>query len=108
MIIRATCIIYVPLALLVSQTLQPPASESRLDRARRVNLAYAANMPSYVADETAKRYISDSNSAKWRNQDTIQSEITFVGSRAVRRQIRRNGKRWDRPFDALPGFKWYG
>ena len=40
--------------------------------------------------------------------DTIQTEITFVGTRVVRRQIRRNGKPWDRPFDALPGFKWYG
>ncbi len=31
----------------------------------------------------------------------------FPGSRAVRQQIRRNGKPWDQPFDALPGFKWY-
>ncbi len=25
-----------------------------------------------------------------------------------RRQIRRDGRPWDRPFQALPGFKWYG
>ena len=39
--------------------------------------------------------------------DTVESEITFRGRRAVRQQIRRNGKPWDQPFDALPGFKWY-
>lgn len=84
------------------------ADDAKLELARKVNLAYVANMPSFVADETAKRYTSDSKSEKWRYQDTIQSEITFAGNRAVRRQIRRNGKPWDRPFDALPGFKWYG
>jgi len=84
------------------------AADTALDRAREVNLAYAANMPSYIADETAKRYTSSSGSGKWQYQDTIQTEITISGSRAVRRQIRRNGKPWDRPFDALPGFKWYG
>jgi hypothetical protein len=86
--------------------------DSRLERARRVNLAYAANMPSFVADETARRYTSKSNSAansaEWHPLDTIQTEIAFVGTRAVRRQLRRNGKPWDRPFEALPGFKWYG
>jgi hypothetical protein len=82
--------------------------DTRLERARKVNLAYAANMPSFVADETARRYTSKSKSAKWQPLDTIQTEITFVGTRAVRRQIRRNGKPWERPFDALPGFKWYG
>ena len=25
----------------------------------------------------------------------------------MRQHIRRNGKPWDEPFDALPGFKWY-
>ena len=84
------------------------AEDARLERARKVNLAYAAHMPAYVADETAKRYTGNSRSAKWQVQDTIQSEITFSGTRAVRRQIRRNGRPWDRPFDALPGFKWYG
>jgi len=82
--------------------------DSRLARARRVNLAYAANMPSFVADETARRYTSKSKSAKWQPLDTIQTEITFAGTRAVRRQIRRNGKPWERAFEALPGFKWYG
>ena len=65
--IRGLFVVTLPLALLVSQT---PSNENRLDRARRVNLAYAANMPSYVADETAKRYTSDPGSDKWRNQDT--------------------------------------
>jgi hypothetical protein len=79
----------------------------KLEQAREVNLEYASNMPNFVADETAKRYTSD-GSSQWRYLDTIETEITFNGSRAVRQQIRRNGKAWGRPFQALPGFKWYG
>ena len=78
-----------------------------LERARRINLEYAANMPNFVADEAAKRYRSTTQSPDWRPYDTVESEITFRGRRAVRQQIRRNGKAWNQPFDALPGFKWY-
>lgn len=78
-----------------------------LEHARRINLEYAANMPNFVADEIAKRYRSTAQSPGWRTYDTVESEITFRGRRAVRQQIRRNGKPWDQPFDALPGFKWY-
>jgi len=78
-----------------------------LEQARRGNLEYAANMPNFVADETAKRSRSTTQSPGWRPYDTVESEIAFQGRRAVRQQIRRNGKPWDQPFDALPGFKWY-
>ncbi len=40
--------------------------------------------------------------------DTIETEITFKGTVAVRREIRKDGKPWERPFQALPGFKWSG
>jgi hypothetical protein len=83
-------------------------ADGKLEHAREVNLEYASNMPNFVADETAKRYTSSSASADWRYLDTIETEITFKGSSAVRQQIRRNGKPWERPFQALPGFKWYG
>ena len=78
-----------------------------LEQARRINMEYAANMPNFVADETAKRYRSTTKSPGWRPYDTVEAEITFRGRRAVRQQIRRNGRPWDQPFDALPGFKWY-
>lgn len=78
-----------------------------LEHARLVNLDYAANMPNFVADEIAKRYRSTAQSPHWRAYDTVEDEITFRGRRAVRQQIRRNGKPWGQPFDALPGFKWY-
>jgi hypothetical protein len=84
------------------------AADPKLEHAREVNLAYASHMPSFVADETATRYTSDSRPGKWRRFDTIETEITFSGSSAVRRQIRRNAKPWDQPFESLPGFKWYG
>jgi hypothetical protein len=99
-------------ALALTAVLAPPSlvsdDDSRLEHARKVNLAYAANMPSYVADETAKRYTSSSASGKWKVQDTIQTEITINGARAVRKQVRRNGKPWEQPFESIPGFKWYG
>lgn len=78
------------------------------ERARRINLDYIANMPNFVADETAKRYRSTRKSPRWSNFDTIETEITFEGDTTLRRQIRRNGKPWEQPFEALPGFKWYG
>jgi hypothetical protein len=79
----------------------------QLAQARRVNLEYAANLPNFVADEIAKRYRMSPNSRAWSDFDTVESEITFRGSRAVRQQIRRNGKLWEQPFDGLPGYKWH-
>jgi hypothetical protein len=84
------------------------AGDAALEHARVVNLAYSRAMPGFVADETAARYSSPPGSSRWQHLDTIESEITFSGPRAVRRQIRRNGKPWDQPFEALPGYKWYG
>jgi hypothetical protein len=84
------------------------ATDERLDHARRVNLAYAMNLPDFVADETARRYTSQGTSTKWLYRDTIESEIAFKGSRASRQRIRKDGRPWEQPFQALPGFKWYG
>jgi hypothetical protein len=78
-----------------------------LAHARQVNLEYAANMPNFVADEKAKRYRIGPGSSTWRDFDTVESETTFKGNHAVRQRIRRDGKPWDQPFEALPGFKWY-
>jgi hypothetical protein len=83
------------------------AGSTELEHARHINLNYAANMPNFVADETAKRYRSTPRSPGWSHYDTVETEITFLGRRTVRQRIRRNGKPWDQPFDALPGFKWY-
>jgi hypothetical protein len=78
-----------------------------LEQARRVNLEYAANMPNFVADEIAKRYRMSPRSQSWSDFDTVESEVTFRGNRAIRQQIRRNGQLWEQPFEALPGYKWY-
>jgi hypothetical protein len=77
------------------------------EHARKVNLEYASAMPNFVADESAKRYRSGTASGTLRPFDTIDSEVTFRNRRVIRQQIRRNGRPWDQPFDALPGFKWY-
>jgi hypothetical protein len=83
----------------------PGAAE--LAHARPVNLLYAGNMPNFVADEKAKRYRIGPGSSTWRDFDTVESEITFKGNHVARQRIRRDGKPWDQPFEALPGFKWY-
>jgi hypothetical protein len=83
-------------------------ADLKLAEAREVNLEYVSHMPDFVADEKAKRYTSNNNSRDWRYSDTIETEISFRGSRAVRGQIRRDGKPWKQPFEALPGFKWSG
>jgi len=91
-----------------NRTADPDAPGARaLEHARQINLEYAANMPNFVADETAKRYRSTPRSPGWSHYDTVETEITFRGRRAVRQQVRRNGKPWGQPFDALPGYKWY-
>ena len=79
----------------------------QLEHARKVNLDYAAHMPNFIADEIARRFRSSPGSSAWRDFDTVESEITFRGNRAVRQHILRDGKPWTEPFDALPGFKWY-
>ena len=76
-----------------------------LEHARKVNLDYAAHMPNFIADEVAHRFRSSPGSSAWRDFDKVESEITFRGNRAVRQHIRRDGKPWTKPFEALPGFK---
>ena len=70
-----------------SEDLSGPGSRE-LEHARRINLEFGANMPNFVADETAKRFRS-TKSPDWRRFDTIESEITFRGNRAVRQHIRK-------------------
>ncbi len=98
----------------VEATLPPPQIADlnapggrELAQARRVNLEYATHMPNFIADEIAKRYRMGPRSSGWNDFDTVESEITFKGNHAARQQIRRNGKPWNQPFEALPGFKWY-
>jgi hypothetical protein len=82
----------------------PPQPE--LEHARQVNLNRAANMPNFVADETAKRYksLTKANPPEWKAVDTIQSEITFKGGDPTRDHIRINGKPWNKP--RFPYLNW--
>jgi len=66
--------------------------DAALERARRVNLERASNMPNFVADETAERYMRRFGSSKWRHEDTIETEITVRGIQITREKWRRNGK----------------
>jgi hypothetical protein len=92
-------------ALLCAQT---HGTAADLERVREVNLEYARNMPNYVADETAKRYDSRRGSQEWKYVDTVETEITFRGPSAVRRNVRIDGRPWNGDWPALPGARWYG
>jgi hypothetical protein len=90
---------------------QPPVvaqSPSELERVRRVNLEYLSKMPDFVADETARRYWSDSAGKPWRLYDTVEDEIAFTGTQLNHRNIRRNGKPFHRPFRQLGRTVWGG
>src|SRR5579863_133873 len=83
-------------------------STPELERVRKINLDFAANLPEFTADETAKRFTSRATAADWKPFDAIQSEVAFKGNTAVRTHILRDGKPWPQIFYALPGFLWTG
>lgn len=84
-----------------------------MERARRVNLKRAAEMPDLIADETATRFMGDDGS-NWHYLDTVESEITIKeggsGADALRGRtlITRTHWRWngnplrERPPGLLP------
>jgi hypothetical protein len=83
------------------------ADSLELERARQVNLDRAANMPNFVADETAQRYLSTNrtNPPDWKLVDTVESEIAFKGDVPTRERVRINGKPWNKS-GWLPGINW--
>ncbi|HKA01035.1 MAG TPA: hypothetical protein VKE70_31195, partial [Candidatus Solibacter sp.] len=79
-----------------------PSEEAQVQHVRDVNLEYAARLPSFVADETARRYTGRIGSSEWRYFDTIDAEIAVQGTRVARQKSRRNGK----PYEGQPpGFR---
>jgi hypothetical protein len=96
-----------PSLLLVAEpTLSTPASPAGFEAIRTVNLARIEAFPSFLADETATRSRKPKGSADWQPVDTIESEISFQGARAIRRNVRINGKRWQSSSPWLPGANW--
>jgi hypothetical protein len=83
------------------ESLPPP-----LDQIRSHILKFVSEMPNFVADEVAKRYVSTTNPPNWRLADTIESEITFKGIAVSREHITVDGKPWNSTYRELPGFKW--
>jgi hypothetical protein len=83
---------------------QDPA-KTRLEHARKVNLERAANLPNFVADETAMRYKSPhTDPPKWQFVDTIESEILVQGPTFKRQHTLLNGKPWNKA--NFPEFSW--
>jgi hypothetical protein len=59
-----------------------------------------------VADETARRYISDIGAGEWWLEDTIESEITVKDARLAHQHIRWNGKPWNQSINELEAMHW--
>jgi hypothetical protein len=76
-----------------------------LERAREVNLARAAKMPNFIADEQAIRSVRG-NDVKWKQVDTVESEIAFHGDDPTRQKIRINGKPYRTVSGWIPGVNW--
>jgi hypothetical protein len=92
-------------ALVLGSPLPATPVQPEWEHARQVNLERAANMPNFVADETAKRSMSRKTTPDvWKLVDTIESEITFKGGAPTRQHIRINGKPWNKP--TIPGISW--
>jgi hypothetical protein len=99
--------------LLKTSAIAPPAppppapAPQGLDRIRDINLGRAANMPNFTADETATRSLRRSGSTRWRQVDTVKSEITFLGNQGGRQNIRINGKLYRKAEGGwIPGVNW--
>jgi hypothetical protein len=90
------------LTLLVFCLAALPQALPDLDRVRRVNLEFGATLPSFVADETLKRYEGRIGSSKWRQLDTVDTEITVKGAVITRQNWRRNGKPWKPASGLIP------
>jgi hypothetical protein len=80
-----------------------PAIAKEFEQIRDVNLDYISRLPSFIADEVAVRTHKLKGSDKWKDKDTIESEIAFKGGNATRQNIRFNGKLWNKPTQWLPG-----
>lgn len=76
-----------------------------LSHVREVNLDYAAKLPDFVADEVIHRYESHKASPpKWEPSDMIEAEIAVQAKGGfMRRNVRRNGQPWNKPF---PGWNF--
>ena len=83
-----------------------PVLPAGFEAIRKVNLARIEALPSFLADETAIRWRKPKGSAEWQRVDTIESEISFQGARAIRGKIRINGKSWQSSSPWLPGPNW--
>src|SRR5215471_3062003 len=79
----------------------PSAAQSVFEHARQVGLDRARNLPSFVADELAKRWTARQNDPALQLLDTIESEVTFKGNEPMRQNIRINGKPWKKPGDPV-------
>jgi hypothetical protein len=84
----------------------PPEEVQNFERARAINLKYAAGLPTYVADETATRYTADSVPPHWRPLDVVLSDLTIHGESETRDQVFENNRLVQGGFKEIRGLRW--
>ncbi|HWF08785.1 MAG TPA: hypothetical protein VG297_09990 [Bryobacteraceae bacterium] len=87
---------------------KPPKSTEPegLERVREVNLARAARMTNFIADEQATRFLRRKGDTKRKRADTVDSEIAFHRDAGSRQNIRINGKPFKTVSGWIPGVNW--
>ena len=85
-----------------------PAVPKEFEQIRPVNLEYLSHLPNFIADEVAVRTHKPKGSDKWKEKDTIESEVAFTGRFTTREHIRFNGKPYNKPTHWLPGGPTWG
>lgn len=82
-------------------------AQSEIALAREINLEVGSRLPNFIADETAKVYISSSEGKDaWRFEYAVEAEVTFDHGHVERRKIRKDGHPWTQP--GLPGYTGSG
>jgi hypothetical protein len=92
----------------VPETPKPPRATDPegLERVREVNLARAAKMANFIADEQATRSLRRKGDTKSKQVDTVESEIAFHVDAGSRQNIRINGKPYTTVTGWIPGVNW--
>ena len=82
-------------------------AQSEIALAREINLEVGSRLPNFIADETARVYMSSSERKDaWRFEYAVEAEVTFDHGHISRRNIRKDGHPWTQP--VLPGYTGYG
>jgi hypothetical protein len=82
---------------------RPDSPEVMLERFRALIQKWVSALPNFTVDElTSIQRSPASNPPQWKISETMQSEVSFQGTRSTHKNVVRNGVKWDDAFEHLP------